>query len=267
MQDAPAVQDLMAFAVDLAEAGGRAALGHFRTAGLAVDRKADDSPVTVADRQAEEVMRARIRAAHPDDGIVGEEGDDVPSRSGRTWYLDPIDGTKSFVHGVPLFTTLVACHDPDGALVGVIHAPALAETTVAGRGEGCLHGGSPARVSDTTALAEAYVMTSGVEWWPEDLRPLAVAPPFTLRTWGDGYGFSLVATGRADAMLDPEASPWDLAPMPVILEEAGGRFTGTDGQEGMAHGSALASNGHLHEALRDAIERTRGEPAATHPSE
>lgn len=244
----------MEFAVSIAEEAGRLALGHFRPSGgdlrhLDIQRKADDTPVTIADRQAEVLLRDRITATFPADAIVGEEGDDVPGTSGRTWYLDPIDGTKSFVHGVPLFTTLVACHDAEGPLVGVIRAPALSETTVAGRGAGCYHNDATARVSETADLAQAYVMTSGVEWWPRDLRDLAVAPPFTLRTWGDGYGYSLVASGRVDAMVDPEAAIWDLAPLPVILTEAGGRFTGIDGSPGVHAGSAVASNGHLHDVL------------------
>lgn len=243
------VQDLMEFAVDIARQAGRVALPYFRAVDLAVDRKVDRSPVTVADREAEALLRELVTARFPADAVVGEEHADTGGTSGRTWYLDPIDGTKSFVHGVPLFTTLVACHDADGPLVGVISAPALGEVTVAGRGAGCFHDDAPARVSATADLAEAYVMTSGLEWWPDALHPLAFDPPFTLRTWGDGYGYSLVATGRVEAMVDPAAEVWDLAPMPVILAEAGGRFTGVDGREGIAGGSAVASNGLVHAGL------------------
>lgn len=242
------MQDLMEFSVEIARAAGAFVLGHYRREGLAVDRKADDSPVTVADRGAEVLLREAIRAAHPDDAIVGEEGDDVPGASGRTWYLDPIDGTKSFVHGVPLFTTLIACHDQDGPLLGLVHAPALQETTVAARGAGCFHDDAPARVSATAGLADAYVMTSGLEWWPPAMRERVLDPPFTLRTWGDGYGYSLVATGRVEAMVDPEAAVWDLAPLPVLISEAGGRFSSIDGRDGL-HGSAVASNGLVHDDL------------------
>ncbi|WP_216826441.1 inositol monophosphatase family protein [Euzebya pacifica] len=245
------MQDLMEFAVDIARDAGRVILGHYRDSSLAVDHKADDSPVTVADRAAETLLRQRITAAFPDDAIVGEEHDDVPGTSGRTWYLDPIDGTKSFVHGVPLFTTLIACDDADGPLVGLIAAPALEEITVAGRGAGCFHQDAPARVSQTTDLSRAYVMTSGFEWWPDHLRERAATSPFTMRTWGDGYGYSLVATGRVEAMIDPEAAVWDLAPLPVIMTEAGGRFSSLDGGTSAHAQSALASNGHLHDALLD----------------
>ena len=245
----PAVQDLLEFAVAIAREAGTSTLRHFRSTDLAVDRKVDDSPVTVADRQAEALLRERIRDAYPDDAIVGEEQDDVAGTSGRTWYLDPIDGTKSFVHGVPLFTNLVACEDRDGPLLGVINAPALGETTWAGRDAGCFHDDTPARVSAVGAIDRAYVMTSGFEWWPPPLRLLADRAPFTMRTWGDGYGYSLVATGRADAMVDPEAAPWDLAPLPLIIGEAGGRLTGLDGTPGVGSGSAVASNGLIHDEL------------------
>lgn len=247
------MQDLLEFAVSIARQAGEATLRHFRT-DLSVDRKADDSPVTIADRQAEALLRRLISDRFPEDAIVGEEQDDIGGTSGRTWYLDPIDGTKSFVHGVPLYTNLVACHDPDGPLVGVINTPALRETTWAGRGMGCFSNDTPAQVSTTAALADAYVMTSGLEWWPEGLRGRAADLPFTLRTWGDGYGYSLVATGRAEAMVDPGAEVWDLAPLPVIIGEAGGRLTGIDGAEGTIDGgSAVASNGILHDALLTAL--------------
>lgn len=249
------MQDLMEFAVEIARAAGELTLRHFRTAALVVDRKADTTPVTVADREAEALLRRLIGERFPEDAVVGEEHADTGGTSGRTWYLDPIDGTKSFVHGVPLFTNLVACHDPDGPLVGVINTPALGEATWAGRGAGCFHDDAVARVSAVSDLAAAYVMTSGVEWWPEQLRGLAAAPPFTLRTWGDGYGYSLVATGRVEAMVDPGAEAWDLAPLPVIIAEAGGRFSGLDGSEGIASGSAVASNGLVHDALLAAVAR------------
>ncbi|WP_370323933.1 inositol monophosphatase family protein [Euzebya sp.] len=246
------MQDLLEFAVDAARRAGAATMRHFRT-GLDVDLKADRSPVTIADREAEALLRRLIAERFPDDAIVGEEHDDVPGTSGRTWYLDPIDGTKSFVHGVPLFTNLVACDDPDGPLVGVINTPGLGEATWAGRGMGCFHDDAPARVSGVGDLAGAYVMTSGMEWWPEALRERARSFPFTLRTWGDGYGYSLVATGRVEAMIDPEAAVWDLAPLPVIIAEAGGRLTGFDGTPGIATGSAVASNGLVHDALLAAL--------------
>ena len=243
------MQDLLEFATDIARQAGRLTMEYYRTSTLGVDTKSDDSPVTVADRRAEALLRELIRGRFPEDAIVGEEEEDVPGTSGRTWFLDPIDGTKSFVHGVPLFTNLVACNDPDGPLVGVINAPALGETTWAGRGLGCFHQDDPVRVSSTSKLADAYVMTSGTEWWPEGLRPLLLDPPFTVRTWGDGYGYSLVLTGRADGMVDPQAEVWDLAPLPVLASESGARLTGFDGSVGVSSGSAVLTNGRIHDEL------------------
>ena len=245
------MQDLLEFALTIAREAGALTLRHFRSADLVVDRKGDDTPVTVADRAAEALLRERIRAAYPDDAIVGEEHDDVAGTSSRTWYLDPIDGTSAFVHGVPLYTNLVACHDPDGPLLGVVNTPALGEATWAGRGFGCFHQDAPARVSTVDDLSQALVTTSGVDYWPAPLRARAADPPFMLRTWGDGYGYTLVATGRVDAMVDPSAAIWDLAPLPVLLAEAGGRFTSLTGEDGATHGSAVGSNGHLHTALLD----------------
>lgn len=244
------MQDLVEFAVDIARQAGTLTMQHFRAADLTVDRKGDDSPVTIADRQAELLLRRLINDRFPDDAVVGEEHEDSAGTSGRTWYLDPIDGTKSFVHGVPLFSNLVACDDADGPLVGVINCPALGEATWAGRGIGCFHNDTPALVSTTARLDQAYVMTSGLEWWSAQRRPRLLDAPFTWRTWGDGYGYSLVATGRVDAMVDPGAEVWDLAAIPVILHQAGGVFTGLDGHSKTADGgSALASNGLLHDAL------------------
>ncbi len=141
------MQDLLEFAVDAARQAGVFTLTHFRRAGLVVDHKSDDSPVTAADRGAETLLRQLIADRYPDDGIIGEEQDRVPGTSGRTWIIDPIDGTKSFVHGVPLFTNLVACRDQDGPLVGVINTPALEEATWAGRGLGCFHQNSRVRLT------------------------------------------------------------------------------------------------------------------------
>lgn len=242
------MQDLVEFALDIARGAGRVTLEHFRAADLAVDRKADGTEVTVADRAAERYLRERIAERFPDDAIVGEEEGGQAGPAGRTWYLDPIDGTTSFVHGVPLYANLVACHDAEGCAVGVINIPALDEAVWAGRGLGCFTGSGRAAVSATTTLDRAMVVTSGIDHWPEAMRARAVGD-FTLRTWGDGYGYLLVATGRADAMVDPEVKVWDLGPMPVIFREAGGRFSDLTGVERHDGGSALASNGHLHDAL------------------
>jgi histidinol phosphatase-like enzyme (inositol monophosphatase family) len=234
-------------AVELARAAGRLTLRWFRTRGLAVDRKGDGTPVTEADRAAERLLREEIARRHPDDAIVGEEEAPRAGTSGRTWIVDPIDGTKSFTRGVPLFSTLVAVDDGEGPAVGVIDLPALGQTVYAGRGRGCFADGEPASVSATGALRGAYVSSSSFGHWDPDLLLRLRRAGADLRTWGDGYGYALVATGRIDVMIDPVAAHWDLAPMPVILAEAGGRFSGWDGSAGARAGSGVASNGALHD--------------------
>lgn len=235
--------------MDLARRAGELSLRWFRTSDLQVDRKGDGTPVTEADRTVERFLRDEITRAHPDDGIVGEEEAPRPSASGRTWVLDPIDGTKAFTRGVPLYANLLALEDEHGAAVGVINVPALGEMVWAGRGRGCYLNGAPARVSDRANLAGAYVSTSAYDAWDEEALLAVKRAGAVLRTWGDGYGYLLVATGRIDAMVDPEAARYDLAPMPVILAEAGGVFTDFGGRMTATGGSAVATNGHVHAHL------------------
>jgi histidinol-phosphatase len=246
---APIERELLDFAVDLVRTAGEMTLRWFRSPDLAVDSKADGTPVTAADRAAERLVRERIAGRFPDDGVLGEEEPEVRGRSGRRWIVDPIDGTKAFTRGVPLYSTLLALHDGDGAALGVIGLPALGQVVYAGRGLGCWSDGRPARVSDTTTLDGAYVTTSGYNHWPDQALLAVKHAGCQLRTWGDGYGYALVATGRADAMVDPEVELYDVAAMPVILNEAGGRFTTVDGREDADGGSGVATNGRVHDQL------------------
>lgn len=240
---------LLDAAVAIARAAGDLTLQWFRSADLQTEWKRDGTPVTVADRAAEALVRREVAARFPGDAIVGEEEGGTAARQGRTWFVDPIDGTKAFTHGVPLYSTLVAVSDDHGPAVGVIHLPALGETVYAGRGRGCHSNGAPARVAAREDLEGAFLMTSGMaEWRPDRLGRLQAAGVH-VRTWGDGYGYALVATGRADAMFDPAVSVWDVAPMPVILAEAGGRFTDLDGVARADGGSGLATAGPLHDEL------------------
>jgi histidinol-phosphatase len=245
----PADRSLLDEAVELLRAAGQLTLQHFRQPGLEVERKRDGTPVTVADTAAERYLREELERRHPTDAIVGEEEADVAGTSGRRWIIDPIDGTKAFTHGVPLYTNLLAMEDEHGPAIGVINVPALGETVYAGRGLGCWCNGEPARVSERSTLSGSYLTTSGYSYWDE--RPLLAVhrSGMAMRTWGDGYGYALVATGRVDAMVDPIAALWDLAPMPVIISEAGGRFTDLAGNPVADGGNGLASNGLLHEEL------------------
>ncbi len=242
-------------AVALARRAGGLALSHFRGADLAVDRKGDGTPVTDADRGAERLVRAELAARYPDDAVAGEEEADTPGTSGRRWIVDPIDGTKAFTHGVPTWSTLLAVHDDHGPAVGVIALPALGEVVCAGRGLGAWSDDVPARVSSVAELAGCYLGTSAVGHWDRAVLAAVLDAGVQLRTWGDGWGYALVATGRIDAMVDPSAELWDLAPMPVILAEAGGRFGDLEGRPGADGGSGLATNGALHDELLALLAR------------
>jgi len=245
----PTDPELLDFAVTTARQAGEFTLRHFRRDDLAVDRKGDGTPVTVADRGAERLVREAIEARFPDDGILGEEEGEKLGTSGRRWIVDPIDGTKAFTHGVPLYTNLLALEDAEGIAIGVVNVPALGETVYAGRGLGCFCNGAPASVNDVAEIDQTYLSTSGFSPWDEDAILRVTRSGAKLRTWGDGYGYVLVATGRIEAMFDPVAELYDLAPLPIILSEAGGRFTDLAGNDGPGHGSGLATNGRVHDAM------------------
>lgn len=253
MSDRPPVdEDLVTTAVEIARAAGELTLQWYRNDELAVDHKGDGSPVTAADLAAETLIRERLLERFPDDAVMGEEHQDTSGTSGRTWVIDPIDGTKAFTKGVPLYSNLLALVDEHGPAVGVINLPALGETVWAGRGRGSFCNGAPCRVSDRATLEGAYAMTSGFGYWPDDALQSVLRSPLVFRTWGDAYGYALVATGRAEAMIDPLANPWDIAPMAVIIPEAGGRystFDGDDGPEAWKTGSGVATNGAVHDDL------------------
>lgn len=241
-------------AVEIAREAGAITLEYFARPELEVERKADNSPVTVADRRAEEHLRRRIAEAFADDAIHGEELDDRPGRSGFRWILDPIDGTKSFIHGVPLYATLVAIEHEGQSVAGVIRIPALDECVYASLGEGAWHtvGGQPprrARVSDCPRLAEALFVTSEVATFDRIGRRQVYdrlqSAARLARSWGDAYGYLLVATGRAELMVDPVMEVWDAGPMPPILAEAGGTFTDWQGCVRTDSGQGVATNGRI----------------------
>lgn len=232
----------------LREAGDRT-LRWFRAHDLEVVRKADGTPVTAADRDAERFLRERLAEAYPDDGLLGEEEGPVAGTSGRRWILDPIDGTKAFTCGVPLYSNLLALEDEHGIAIGVVNLPALGETVWAGRGLGCWSEQGRATVSEQPTLAGAYVMSSSFSHWPAGRAAALEAAGSVLRTWGDGYGYALVATGRVAAMVDPVVEPYDVGPMPVLLNEAGGRFTDITGADTIEGGSGVGSNGLVHDEL------------------
>ena len=236
-------------AVDLLRQAGELTLRWFRDDALDIERKGDGTPVTAADKAAERFLREEIARRHPDDTIVGEEEATRVGTSGRTWTIDPIDGTKAFTHGVALYCNLLAIDDAEGPAVGVINMPALGETVWAGRGLGCTFNGRPARVSTHATIEKAHISSSSFGHWSDDLLLRLRAEHPNLRTWGDGYGYALVATGRIEAMVDPVVALWDVAPMPIIFAEAGGRFSAWDGVTDPDRGSGIASNGLIHDEL------------------
>jgi histidinol-phosphatase len=247
---------LMEFAVRTAGTAGALTLDHFGRA--AVRYQGDGSDLTDADTAAEAHVRAAISDAFPADGIVGEEEAELPGRSGRRWIVDPIDGTRSFGAGVPLYAVLLALEDGGVPVLGCAHFPAMGRTLVAARGAGAWIDGEPARVSACDRLAEARVVTSGLEYWRDmsdaDGRArfdALVRETRWARTWGDAFGYLMVATGGAELFCDPSVGNyWDFAPFPVIMAEAGGAFTRFDGAPPAAGKDALASNGLLHDAAR-----------------
>lgn len=267
----PPTEDRLAPRLELARqiavSAGQVTLDYFRRANLQVERKADDSPVTVADREAEQHLRKAIEEAFPDDAILGEELGETSGDSGYRWVLDPIDGTKSFIHGVPLYTTLVAVEREERGVVGVIHAPAAGETVYAAEGGGAWHvcGESepvPARVSQVGGLADALLLTTEVASFRTDRSADAVdaylrldAAARLVRTWGDAFGYLLVATGRAEVMLDAALNVWDAAAVQPVLIEAGGSFTDWQGRPTIHGGEGIGTNGRL---LEEVLAITRG---------
>ncbi len=243
--------DELAVARRAADAAGRFALGHFKTR-LVVEAKADGSPVTIADRGAEEQLRKTLAAAFPADGILGEELGETTGTSGRRWIIDPIDGTQSFIRGVPLWGVLVALEDRGDCVLGIVVLPALAETLWAVRGQGAFVNGTPARVA-ATSLADATVLTSDASPRHFGEKHAGFERLLTRtarhRGWGDCYGYALVATGRAEVMLDPFMNSWDAAAVKPIIEEAGGVFCAWDGQATIYAGSALATTAGLRDEV------------------
>lgn len=260
--------DLMDFAVRTAQRAGEITLEHYGRA--AVEFKGDGSEVTAADLASEEYVRAAVAEAFPEDGIHGEEGAAVESGSGRTWVVDPIDGTRSFASGVPLYGVLLALDVAGEPVLGCCHFPVLGQTVVAARGAGAWLDGRRVRVSEVDDISEARVVSSGLEYWRDwatdegrqGFERLVGKCRFA-RTWGDCFGYIMVATGRAEILADPAVgSYWDFAPMVPILAEAGGRFSTLGGGPVGSWSSALATNGRLH---RDAISfweaESRGDAA------
>jgi len=242
----------LALAIEAAYHAGRSTLAHFQV-GVGVEIKSDASPVTVADKNAERMIREMIEAKFPHDKILGEEeGGDFDAT--ERWVVDPIDGTKSFVAGVPLYSTLIAYEEEGRPILGACYFPALDEMLYAEVGQGAFHNGRPCRVSNKDDLKKSILACGGLNSMGKhkfldgfmDLSARTLAT----RTWADAYGHALVATGRIEAMVDPIVNRWDLSAMKIIIEEAGGKFTDSKGEDPFVRGNdgleAISSNGLLH---------------------
>jgi histidinol-phosphatase len=244
---------------ELARRTGSVALRHFRS-NLTVESKSDGSPVTVADKDAERVAREWITRRFPDDGILGEEfGAHLPAAR-RRWLIDPVDGTKTFVRGVPLWGTLIAVCEDEVVLAGAAFFPAVDEILAAATGLGCWWNGARAHVSNTATIEAATVLTTDEQFTraPErrdGWRRLAGAAGLS-RTWGDCYGYLLVATGRADVMVDAVAAAWDAAPLLPVIIEAGGVFTDWRGATTAFGGSIVATNAAVGAQARELLGAT-----------
>lgn len=248
----------------LAAAGlaARETLRWFDNPALAVVEKSDLSPVTQADHAAERILRQELLGAFPHDAFLGEESGTAAGTSGYEWIVDPIDGTKSFIRGVPLYATLVGCRHGGRGIVGVIAIPALDEVVYAAAGGGAWHvrgtaAPTRARVSSQAMLAASLFCTSDFTSFGrradsaggEAARRRLEQSCRIARSWGDGYGYLLVATGRAELMVDPLMNAWDAAAVETVILEAGGRFTDWQGRASIDSGEGLASNGLVHDEV------------------
>ncbi|HTS82156.1 MAG TPA: histidinol-phosphatase [Myxococcaceae bacterium] len=243
----------------VARVAGEVALRHFHR-GVTVETKGDGTPVSVADRAAEEAARRWLEKHCPEDGILGEELGTTRPEARRRWILDPIDGTKTFVRRVPLWGTLVALAEGERVFAGAAYFPAVDEFLVAAEGGGCFWNGKRTRVSEVSRLADAALMMSdarlGTAAQLRGVQALS-AQAGLVRTWGDCYGYLLVATGRAEVMVDPVMAPWDAAALQPIIEEAGGIFTDWGGRRTSFGGSVIATNARVAAEARAALGAER----------
>jgi histidinol-phosphatase len=245
-------------AVDAARQAGDLAKTYYDTS-FEVEWKDDRSPVTVADKNAEALIRDLVKRHFPGDGFLGEEYGDEPSETGYRWVIDPIDGTRSFVRHIPIWATLVGLEYRDEQIAGAVYVPVLNQMYRALRGDGAYRDDRRIRVSDVAALSDALMCYSSVSWFRRAGREATflelAAKTQRQRGFGDFYGFVLVAQGSCELMIDHSVSPWDVAAPKAIVEEAGGRFTAWDGTPTIHRPDVLASNDRLHATALEILNR------------
>jgi histidinol-phosphatase len=247
-------------AVTVAQEAGRLASQYF-DADVTVEWKKDQSPVTVADREAEDLLRKRLLSAFPSDGFLGEEFGDRPGTSGFRWIVDPIDGTRNFVRNIPLWATLIGLEYKEEQIVGVAQLPALNQTYRALRGEGAFRDDRRIHVSKVSELSQAVMFYSSLSWFIKAGRQEAflelVKRVQRQRGFGDFYGFLLVAQGSGELMMEHGVHVWDVAAIKPIVEEAGGRFTDWNGLPTIHRPDVIASNSLLHQETLGILEDVR----------
>ncbi len=244
-------------AVEIATLGGDSTL-HFFKKSFDLQFKDDESPVTNADRNAEKLMRTAIKSRFPDHGIIGEEFGSENEDADIVWVLDPIDGTQSFIHGIPFYTTLIGILVNGRPEVGVIYAPALKEMVSAAIGYGCYLNREKANVRNCISLDKATFLTTDIE----HIHKHGFTRPFEKllnktrlhRTWGDAYGHMMVATGRADIMFDPILNLWDAAALLPVVKEAGGTYVDVNGHENIKSGNAISTHPNLKNEILSFFE-------------
>ncbi len=245
-------------ALEISKIGGNHTLNYFQK-GVEVISKADDSPVTIADRETEELMREEILKRFPDHGIIGEEHGKTNESSSIQWVLDPIDGTKSFIHGVPFYTNLIGIMIDNEPVVGVINAPALNEVCIAAKGLGAEFNGKACTVKQTTDLKDSTFLVTEINRFNE----MGIQSMFqefldktkVHRTWGDAYGHMMVAIGRAELMIDPQLSIWDAAALLPVVVESGGTFMDFKGKETIHTGEGFSCNKSLAPKVLEVMEK------------
>jgi histidinol-phosphatase len=250
------LRGFLSLALSAAQKGGQRALRYFRK-NVPVVRKVDRSPVTRADREAEKIIRKILAGRHPDHQLCGEEfGWDRGGTGDFKWWIDPVDGTRQFIRGIPFWGTLVALEHRGEVVAGVIHHPAFGWTLSAAKGMGCFNNGRRVHVSRIPDLKDGTLTYGGFRLVPRSYRRRLtglIEGCYDDRGFGDCFGHSLVIQGMAEAMLDPVVKPYDVAPIKICVEEAGGVFTDLKGRATIQGGSALSSNGRVHRRILGAV--------------
>lgn len=253
----PIETDLLEFAARISSEAAALTLDWFQKSDLQVELKKDQTEVTDADKAVEDYLRNAISNQFPHDTIIGEEHENSDGSSARKWIIDPIDGTASFVRGVPLFSSLLALIDEHGPAIGSIHLPALGDYVIAGRGLGAQSSRQNTSVSTVKNIEKSCISSSSFDmpWWPEKPLTAILSSGAKTRTWGDGYGYFLVAIGQIEAMIDPSLYIYDIAPMLTVLPECGGSITTWKGQSSLLDREGwIATNGHIHDDLLSLLQ-------------